>query len=157
MGKTIAVIASTCLFIAGYSFTLNAADAPDISLEHVWARPTVSNATVAAAYFTITDNARPDRLIGVSTPVAASAQLHETINDNGIMKMRPISTLALNPGKSVTFAPGGKHVMLMELKSPLKAGDSFPMILTFEHARPLTVTVNIEASGSTRMDHNQGQ
>ena len=90
MGKTIAVIASTCLFIAGYSFTLNAADAPDISLEHVWARPTASNATVAAAYFTITDNARPDRLIGISTPVAASAELHETINDNGIMKMRPI-------------------------------------------------------------------
>jgi copper(I)-binding protein len=113
MRKTLTVMASACVFIAGHSLTFAAADALDISLEHVWARPTVSNATVAAAYSTVTDHGSPDRLISVSTPVAASAELHESINDNGLMKMRRIAAIALEPDKPVVFAPGGKHIMLM--------------------------------------------
>ena len=109
-----------------------------------------------AAYFTVTANVQPDRLVGVSTPVAATAELHETINDNGVMKMRPVAAIALDPGKSVTFTPGGYHVMLVGLKSPLKAGDSFPLTLTFEHAPPITVTVKVEAVGSASMEHDHG-
>jgi copper(I)-binding protein len=135
-----------------YQFTVAAADASDISLEHVWARATAGNATTGAAYLTVTDRGSPDRLVGVSTPIA-TAELHETINDNGVMKMRPVAGIALEPGKPVTFAPGGYHVMLMGLKGPLKAGDSFPLTLTFQHTQPITVTAHVEAIGGGGMDH----
>ena len=136
-----------------HQFTLAAADASDITLDHVWARASAGNATTGAAYLTVTDHGRPDRLVGVSTPVAATAELHETIHDNGVMKMRPVAGIALEPGKPMTFSPGGYHVMLMGLKSPLKAGDKFPLTLTFEHAQPITVTGTVEAVGGAAMDH----
>jgi hypothetical protein len=136
-------------------FTVAAVDPSAISLEHVWARATPGTATTGAVYLTVTDNGRPDRLVGVSTPIAAMAEMHETIHDNGVMKMRPVAGgIALDPGKPVTFTPGGYHVMLTGLKSPLKAGDSFPLTLTFEHARSITVSVHVEAMGAGGMNHD---
>lgn len=139
-----------------YRFTVATADASNITLEHAWARPTAGAATTGAAYFTVTDKGAPDHLVGASTPIAATAELHETINDNGIMKMRSVPSIALLPGKPVTFEPGGYHVMLMGLKGALKAGTSFPLTLTFEHAQPITVTVKVESTGGAAMDHGQG-
>ncbi len=129
-----------------------AADTANITVDQVWARP--SNTATGATYFTITDNGVPDRLVGVSTPVAATAEVHETTNDNGVMKMRPVAGLALEPGKPVTFKPGGYHVMLTGLKGPLKMGDSFPLTLTFEHAQPMTVTAKVQAQGAASMGHD---
>jgi copper(I)-binding protein len=136
-----------------YQFTVAAADVSNISLDHVWVRASAGNATTGAAYFTVVDNGSPDRLHGVSTPIATMAELHETIDDNGVMKMRPVAAIALEQGKPVTFKPGGYHVMLTGLKNPLKAGDSFPLTLTFEHAQPITVTAHVEAVGGAGMDH----
>jgi periplasmic copper chaperone A len=131
-----------------YRFTVAAMDQSGIGLEHVWARATPGGATTGAVYFTVTSKGSPDRLVGASTPAAATAEMHETTNDNGVMKMRPVRAVELDPGKPVTFKPGGYHVMLMGLKSPLKAGDSFPLTLTFEHAPPVTVTATVEAMGT---------
>jgi hypothetical protein len=136
-----------------YRFTVAATDASNITLEHAWARPTAGAATNAAAYFTVTDKGSPDHLVGVSTPIAATADLHETIDDNGIMKMRSVSSIALEPGKPVIFKPGSYHVMLMGLKHPLKTGDTFPLTLTFEHAQPITIAAKVEAAGGANMDH----
>src|SRR5208337_4082426 len=109
--------------------------------------------TTGAAYLTVTNKGPADHLIGVSTPIAATAELHETINDNGVMKMRPVTSIALEPARPVTFAPGGYHVMLTGLKSALKAGDSFPLTLNFEHARPITVAGKVEAAMGGGMGH----
>lgn len=128
------------------------ADTTGITCDQLWARPTAGAGTTGAAYFTLTNNGPPDQLIGASTPIAASADLHETINDNGVMRMRPVTAIALAPGKTVTFSPGGYHVMLTGLKAPLKAGDSFPLTLSFAHAQPITVTVKVQ-TGSTGMGH----
>lgn len=136
-----------------YRFSVAATDQSGISLDHVWARPTPGAATPGVAYFTVIDKGQPDKLVGVSTPIAAAAELHETVNDNGVMKMRPVQSVALAPGKPVTFKPGSYHVMLMGLKNPLKVGDSFPLTLTFEHAQPITVTVKVEAAGNAGMGH----
>ncbi|HVZ07297.1 copper chaperone PCu(A)C [Rhodopila sp.] len=131
--------------LAAIGFTASGfADQASMTLENAWARPSIGNATNSAAYFTLTDNGTPDRLVGVSTPIG-KASVHETIDDNGVMKMRGVSGVALGPGKPVTFKPGGYHVMLMDLKAPLKAGDSFPLTLTFEHAAPITTQVKVEA------------
>jgi copper(I)-binding protein len=126
-----------------------------ITVDHAWSRATPPNASSAAAYVTLTDPGQPDILTGASTPVAATAEVHETTNDGGIMKMRPVGPLPLDPGKPVTFAPGGYHIMLTGLKQPLKQGDHFPLTLTFAHAAPVTVQVAVAAIGSSTepMDH----
>jgi periplasmic copper chaperone A len=140
-----------------YQFTVAAADPSAITLDHVWARASAGNATSGAAYLTVTDNGRADRLTGVSTPVAAEAQVHESIDDNGVMKMRPVQGgIALDPGKPVTLKPGGYHVMMTGLKAPLKAGESFPLTLTFQQAQPITVTVKVEAAGAPGMGRDHG-
>jgi periplasmic copper chaperone A len=139
-----------------YRFTRAATEGSGISLNHVWARATAGSTTTAAAYFTVTNKGEPDHLVSVSTPIAATAELHETINDNGVMKMRPVPPIALETDKPVTLRPGGYHVMLTRLVSPLKVGDSFPLTLTFEHAQPITVTVNVEAGGSSSMGSMPG-
>jgi hypothetical protein len=123
------------------------ADAADITCNQVWARPT-AGATTGAVYFTLTNHGEPDELIGASTPIAASAGVHQTFSDNGVVKMRPVPNFALAPDKPVKFTPGGYHVMLMGLKSPLKVGDSFPLTLSFSHAQAITVTVQVAASGA---------
>jgi periplasmic copper chaperone A len=128
--------------------TVVVTDGAGIAAEQVWARPTAGAGNTAAAYFTLTNNGAADHLIGASTPIAASAGVHETIDDSGVMKMRPVASLALTPGKPVPFRPGGYHVMLIGLKAPLKAGDNFPLTLSFAHAAPITVTVKVQAAGS---------
>jgi len=129
-------------------FVTVVADTASIACEQAWARPTAGAGTTGAAYFTLTNNGAPDELVGAGTPIAASAGVHETIDDNGVMKMRPVASLALVPGKQVTFRPGGYHVMLMGLKAPLKVGDSFPLTLSFAHAQPITVMVKVQTGGA---------
>lgn len=143
------------LLIPAILFLAAAGDAPSITVVHPWARASAGAAKAGAAYLTVTDTGAPDKLVGASTPVADTAQVHETINDNGTMKMRPVDGgLALPTGKAVSLSPGGYHVMLMGLKAPLKAGDTFPLTLNFQHAPPQTVTVTVEAGkGGMKMDH----
>ena len=131
-------------------FLIAAGDAPQIQVEHPWARASAGAAKTGAAYMTITDQGTPDRLTGASTPVADTAELHESMSDMGMMKMRPVPGLPVAPDKPVSLAPGGYHIMLMGLKAPLKQGDSFPFSLRFEHAPPITVTVNVEAVGAQK-------
>lgn len=137
-----------------YRFTLAASEAAGISLEHARARASAGNATTGAVYLTLTDHGQPDQLVGASTPIAATAELHETINDNGVMKMRPLARVVLDPGKPVIFKPGGYHVILTGVKAPLKAGDSFPLTLPFAHAQPIIVAVKVEAAGVAGMGHD---
>jgi copper(I)-binding protein len=131
-----------------------AGEASSIQIDHPWARPTPGGAKNGAAYMTIAEKGSADRLIGVTTPVAETAELHDTIDDKGVMKMRPAGGLALESGKSVAFAPGGRHIMLRGLKVPLQVGDTFPLTLRFEHAAPVTVTVTVEhPSGEAGLGH----
>ena len=71
------------------------------------------------------------------------------------MKMRPVASLTVEPGKPVTLAPGGYHIMLTGLKQALKQGDSFPVTLSFAKAGQVTATATVEKAGATMpsMDH----
>ena len=138
------------LFFAGFLTTSVSAlaasdDANTVSVEHAWARTSV--ATTGAAYLTLKGGAAPDALVSVTTPAAASAELHQSFTDNGVVKMRAVPSLPIPAGNAVTLAPGGYHVMLVGLKQPLVAGQSFPLTLTFSHAAPVTVDVQIQAAG----------
>jgi copper(I)-binding protein len=126
------------------------AQQPGIQLDHVWSRAAMAGRT-GVVYLTITDTGPADTLTGVATPVAATAGLHETVNDSGVMKMRPVASLPITPGKPVTLAPGGYHIMLMDLKQPLKEGDSFPVTFSFANAGQVTATATVEKAGAAAM------
>jgi periplasmic copper chaperone A len=144
------------LLLPALPLLIAAGDAPAIQISHPWARATPGAAKTGAAYLTLTDHGAADRLIGVSTPAAAMAELHKTIDDRGTMKMRAVDHLTLAPDHPVTLAPGGYHIMLMGLKAPLKRGETFPLTLTFAHAPPMTVTVPVEAIGASGVSDGSG-
>jgi copper(I)-binding protein len=119
------------------------------TIDQVWARATPGAATTGAAYFTIVSPAA-DKLLAVASPIASRAEIHTHVDDNGVMRMRPMpGGLELPAMQTVELKPGGVHVMLMGLKQPLKEGDSFPLILSFEKAAPRAVTVKVEKIGAT--------
>ena len=124
------------------------ADPPPIKVDNVWSRAAIVGHE-GVVYLTITNAGPADSLTSVSTPVAAMADLHRTINDNGVMKMRPVRSLAIGQGKTVTLAPSDYHIMLMNLRQTLKEGDTFPITLTFEKAGNVTATASVEKAGAT--------
>jgi hypothetical protein len=96
-----------------------------------WVRGTVAQQKASGAFMRITA-AQGGRLVGASSPVAGLAEVHEMKMDVGVMKMGAIPSLELPAGKAVELKPGGYHVMLMDLKQQLKAGDKVPLTLTIE-------------------------
>ena len=142
------------LLVAVLLLAAPAARAQTVAVDHPWARATAEHAQTAAAYATLTAGTA-DRLTGASTPVAAQVQVHEVIEDNGIMRMREVAGgLVLDPGKPVTLAPGGYHLMLIGLTQQLKPGDDFPLTLTFAKEPPVTVTVTVNAAGAAMAPMN---
>lgn len=124
-------------------------DAGVLRIDHAWARATAGMAKVGAAYLTvINDGAEMDRLVGAATPVAAKAQLHTVVMEGGVMSMRPVDAVEVHPGEPVVLRPGGIHVMLMGLKEPLTEGETFLLLLTFEHGGPVEVEITVQKAGS---------
>lgn len=124
------------------------AESGPISVSDVWAR--ASNVSTSAVYLTVTNSgAADDKLIAAESPVAKQAQLHIEIDDHGIMKMRPLASIDVKANGKATLAPGGMHIMLMGLKHHLKAGQTFPLTLTFEKAGKIAVTVAVKKAGAT--------
>lgn len=121
-----------------------------IAIEHPWAAPTPPGAGVGAAYMTITNNGdMPVRLVGATTPAAASVELHAMSVEGGVMRMRPMTGGAVvPPHSSFRFAPGGAHLMLIGLKKPLALEDFVDLRLLFEGGRTLDVELYVEAAAS---------
>ena len=129
--------------------TVGAAE-PDVPrIDRAWARATPGSATVGAAYFRV-ESPLDDRLIGLSSPVAGKAELHTHVEENGLMRMRAVEGgLAIAAGQELELRPGGLlHVMLIDLNRKLRAGDRFPLVLTFEKAGPRDVMVKVEPLGA---------
>ena len=123
----------------------------DLVLDHAWVRATPGGAKVGGGYLTIENKGTtPDKLISGSSPAAGKVEVHEMAMNNGVMTMRPVKGgLSIPPGQSVTLMPGGYHIMMMELKAPLKKGDKVPVTLTFEKAGEVKVTFDIQGIGAT--------
>jgi periplasmic copper chaperone A len=125
----------------------------DITVENAWSRPAMAGRT-GVVYLTITDTGAPDRLTGVSSPVAASADLHESFSEQGVAKMRRVAALPVEPGKPIALAPNGYHIMLTGLKRPLNQDDRFSVTLIFEKADPVTATVTVHKGAGMPMGHD---
>ena len=124
--------------------------AGDLVITQAWSRATPGGAKIAGGYLTIQNKgSAADRLIGGSADVADKVQVHEMATTNGVMTMRPLDKgLPIEPGKTVRLAPGGHHLMLLDLKSPLKQGDKVPVTLEFEKAGKVKLTFDVEGVGA---------
>lgn len=112
----------------------SAATVAAVKVDAAWARATVQGQLGSGAYMNLTAS-RAMQLVGVSTPSAAVAEVHEMKMEGDIMKMRAVPALDLPAGKTVQLKPGGYHLMLMELKGPLAKGSSMPLTLHLRDAK----------------------
>lgn len=114
-----------------------------ISVDNAWARATVPAQSVSGAFFEVTSS-HPVRLIKAETNIAERVELHRMSMTDGIMRMRQLKELPLAAGTKTTLAPGGDHLMLINLKKQLKAGEAFVLQVTVQDTKRKnhTVTVN---------------
>ncbi|MEN9475214.1 MAG: hypothetical protein RIS48_1936 [Pseudomonadota bacterium] len=134
------ILLAACL-VTGFSSTLWAQTA--VKIEDAWVRGTVAQQKATGAFMKLT--AESDvKLVGAQFDGAGVAEVHEMTMENNVMKMRAVPALALPAGKAVELKPGGYHVMLMDLKQQLKAGEQAKIMLTFEDAKQQRFTQQIE-------------
>lgn len=128
--------------------------AANISVTDAWVRATVSGQQVGGAYMQIRSDADA-RLLSVSSPAVPRVEIHEMKMDGDVMRMRELKSVALPKGKTVALAPGGGHLMLMNLKKPIAAGDVIPLTLVVESGgKRQTVRVKAEARAADGAPHH---
>lgn len=145
----------TLALFAVLMFVGRTAAAQTVEVRDAWARATPGKAEIGAVYLTL-ESPVDDRLTGLSTPVAAIAQLHTITMEGGVMKMNRLSALDLPAGKPVRIEPGGTHIMLIGLTDQLRPGQSFPLTLVFEKAGKHEVTVSVEKIGAMGPEKTTG-
>jgi copper(I)-binding protein len=115
-----------------------------VTVSDAWVRGTVTGQQATGAFMQLKTPADAT-LVSASSPIAGVVEIHEMKMDGGVMKMSAIKRLGLPAGKAVDLKPGGYHVMLMDLKQPLKEGDTVPVTLTFEDKAGKKQTVEVKA------------
>lgn len=112
-----------------------------------WLRATPPGSTVAAGYLTLRNTGNSDlKLVGVSSPLAQSCEIHQSIDQNNRAEMRPVTGgLVVKAGQTLSMAPGGYHLMLMGLNHPLVAGSSGTLALLLGDGSRLQVTAPVRA------------
>ncbi len=150
--------------LAAAALALAAATAfAETQVQDPWVRGTVAQQTATGMFARLTSTTG-GRLVSAASPVAGVVEIHEMAMDGNVMRMRAIPGLDLPAGKPVELKPGGYHVMLMDLKQPLKAGDTVPVTLVIQGADGKRETVEVQApvrplgmQGGTGMQHRHGQ
>jgi len=123
----------------------------DLLIDNPYSRATVTNQRSGGAYVTIENKGKnADKLVGASSPVAKTVEIHTMTMDGNVMKMREVGQIEIPAAGRIEMKPGdGYHLMLMGLQQPLKPGDSFPMTLVFEKAGKTEVTVKVQEKKNT--------
>jgi copper(I)-binding protein len=140
---------NTFAFVAMLAIAGQLAHAADVRIEKAWIRAAADGQPVSGAYFEITAQHNA-KLVKVDTTAAEHAELHEMSLQGGIMKMRPLTAIALPAGQKVVLKPNGLHVMLFNPKTPLAAGSKETMVLTIDEdgkRSQLKLSVDVKTSG----------
>lgn len=125
-----------------------------IEIDHPYARSTAPGQRNGSAYLKLRNGGTSrDRLVAVSSPAAASVEVHTMRMDGDVMRMRELEGVELAAGAAIEMKPGAEHLMLIGLKQPLKVGESIEMTLEFEKAGRQTVQVRIEAAAAGAHRH----
>lgn len=120
----------------------------DLVISDIWARESPAVGGNGAIFMQIENTGKADdALVAASSGVSSAVELHETQMENDVMRMRPVpgQRIEIPAGSQVTLQPGGLHIMLIDLKQPLVAGDSFDITLRFENMGERTLTVAVRA------------
>ncbi len=135
--------------VAGTVAAAQTVKAGPLTLAQPWSRATPGGAKVGGGYLTITNaGPTPDRLVGGSFPFAAKVEVHEMRMDGDVMRMKPVEGgLEIGPGATVELKPGGFHLMFMDLKEPLKEGQTIKGTLVFEKAGSVAVEYAVRGMG----------
>ena len=143
-------LAFLCFIVSGVA--AEASDAPaTIAVSEAWVRASLGQSPTTAAYLKIENRGTvEDRLVSISTPVAAMAHLHESVSKNGIMQMQAVNSMVIKPGQTITFAPGGLHIMVMNLNSTLKSGQVVPLTVRFEQAGEIKIDAAVKGIGDAK-------
>lgn len=116
-----------------------------LGVDEPWVRATIGQQTATGAFMRLTAPA-DSRVLRVRSPLAGVAEIHEMSMQGDVMRMRALDALPLPAGRAVELQPGGLHVMLMDLKAPVKAGDVVPLILTIEGRDGRTSEIEVKAT-----------
>lgn len=139
--------AAIAIFTLVISLGCAAPSQAQVVVKYPWVRTTVPNQHTTGAFMQLTSK-QDVKLIKLQSPVAGLVEVHEMKMDKNIMRMRPVNGLALRAGQTVELKSGSYHLMMMELKKQIKAGDEVPLTLVFEGAAGKTETVEIKAVAS---------
>jgi copper(I)-binding protein len=149
--KNFAIVGALCAALLAVS-----AHAQNVDVKNAWARATVPGQMATGAFLTLTAKTA-STLVAVSSPVAGVAELHEMKMDGDVMKMRAVEGgLALMPGQPLELKPGGYHLMLMDLKTPLRKDTTIPLTLTFQDAKGVQTRSEIRVPVSLSAPSGQG-
>jgi copper(I)-binding protein len=132
------------IFLLGTAFALAAPALAQVSVTDAWVRATVAGQKATGAFMQISD-AGGGRLVEARSNVAGIVELHEMAMEGTTMRMRAVPGIELPAGKKVDLKPGGLHVMLMDLKQPLPAGESVTLTLVVEGKDKKRETVEVKA------------
>ncbi len=145
--------------VAGLLSTNLYAQTPKVTVTDPWVRGTVAQQKATGAFMELRAD-RSARLVAANSPVAGVVEIHEMAMENNIMRMRQVPGIELKAGGTVALKPGGFHVMLMDLKQPLKGGEQVPITLTFEDESRQRFSVEVKAPvrelGSRDGGHGHG-
>jgi copper(I)-binding protein len=134
------------LFIAAtFAMATTAWAQSPVQVQDAWARATVGAQSATGAFMKLTAP-QATRLVEVRSSAAGIVEVHEMKLDGDVMRMRAMPALPLAAGQTVELKPGGYHVMLMDLKAPVKAGDTVPLTLVFEGADGQRQTQDVKAT-----------
>ena len=119
-----------------------------VQIENAYTRATVPGQQVAGGFMKIENKGAADQLISASSPVAGEVQLHEMAMEGNVMKMRQVKDIPVPAGSAVELKPGGLHLMFMNIKAPLTAGEIVPVKLKFAKAGEVEVKMPVNAMGA---------
>ena len=146
--------------VAASAALLSNAALAQVTVKDAWVRATVAQQKATGAFMQL-QSAQDAKLVAAQSPVAGVVEVHEMAMDGGVMKMRAVPNLALPAGKAVELKPGGYHVMLMDLKSQVKEGDTVPVTLVFEDKDGKRQNIEVRAPARTMaqpaMQHSHGK
>ena len=133
----------------GFGFVVQAQEVKvgSIKVDHAYIRATVPGQQVAGGFMKIENKGIADQLLSASSPAAGEVQLHEMAMEGSVMKMRQVKDIPVPAGGSVELKPGGLHLMFMNIKAPLAAGESVPVKLKFAKAGEVEVKMPVNAMG----------
>ena len=133
------------------SLAAGQARAAELIITQPWARASAAPHAPVAAYLAIGNRgAEQDRLVSLAAPVAARVELHSHKIIDNVVRHRLLDAIEITSGETTALRPGGLHIQLVGLKTPLREGQTFPLTLTFEKAGSIVVEVVVEAPGAKR-------